>query len=144
MRAFRYLQWTVAASFGLIGLLFLLTFFEDREIPQEVTGWAESQSTPALATLIEIFALLGIAVGSIAMLARQRWGAWTHLVSNCCGISAGLFMKCQIRSARLDAVDSLLMLCIGLLYGLAFFTDALIPNQRPPNQTQSQPTGYSS
>jgi hypothetical protein len=130
----RALRLAVIVWFVLLAAMFGVGTADDQALPAEVSDWLQAQKTPWLAFGAMAFALIGSVTGSIGLLVGKRWGAWVHLLSNLTGTAAGAFAATHITSAATMTIDSLFETVSGLIYGLAFFTDALAPRNQAYNQ----------
>jgi hypothetical protein len=130
MRAQRVLRLVVIAFCILMATLVAVAFAEYDILPEVVPA----HTVPTVVSLIGVTTLLGVLVGCVAILGGKRWGAWLHLFSSAAGTCVAAFMGPQVVSAASGFIESLIMIATGLIYGLAFFTDALPldePNKAP-------------
>lgn len=134
MNPFRSLRLSVIGFFVLLTALIPIAIGDDESLPDVVREFSRSQPAPLWALAVGVVTLVGVIVGSIAMLVQKKWGAWLHLVSNGAGILVALFFGVQVMSAATTMINSLLLITSGFIYGLAFFTDAL---SRGPIQRDS-------
>lgn len=140
MSSLRALRLAVIVWFVLLAATFGIGIAEDQALPAEVSDWLHAQQTPWFAFAVMAFALVGVVTGCIGLLVGKRWGAWVHLVSNLAGTAAGVFAATHITSAATMTIGSLFETVCGLIYGLAFFTDALAPLRPPVSVTPAADT----
>jgi TctA family transporter len=142
MQRLQTLRLAVIGFLSLHAVLFALSFIEDESLPTVLRDWEHLRAAQPFPLSVAAFALINIFIGSVAILSRKKWGAWLHLVSTVVFICATAFMGVVVESAATDTIDSLSMIASGLIYGLAFFTDALSPAKKAPNQSP-EPTATS-
>jgi hypothetical protein len=110
----------------------------DAYMPEELSAWQETQlEGMEIGTMLFMLALIAVAlvsvlVATIALLLLKKWGAWLHLMSALPAFIALLMFGPIVHHPVSYIVDSIGMLVTGCLYGVAFFTDALSPGQKPP------------
>lgn len=132
---------TSALRYAVIGycVLFACTLAVSTFAPYTQTGEEIVQGAPSgtilLFSSLGVFgALIGAIVGSIAMLAHQRWGLWVHLISNLVGVTSSFGLGHVLVSSWASSLNDLLMTLSGLIYGIGFFTKALDSGNPKSNQ----------
>ena len=123
---------TTALRYAVIGycVLFACTLAISFTVPlpqsaDEIVESAPSEFIFALASFGILGALVGVVVGSLAILAHQRWGLWVHLIFNLTGVIAGFGLAGVLVSASASTLDDFLMILSGVIYGIGFSTNAL-------------------
>jgi hypothetical protein len=94
-------------------------------LPQDLQAWSDAQQLPMFVSGIFLFSFAGIIAGSVAMLAKRRWGFWLHMISNIGGVAVVPFDRAQPVTGFGLTIHSLIMIAAGIIYSLGFFTDAL-------------------
>ena len=76
------------------------------------------------------FALLGALIATLGLLAQKRWAAYGHLASTALMVAFSYTGEPVLAAGPRALVSTAIYVLSGMMYGLAFFTDALeIPEE---------------
>ena len=139
MRAFRLLRLSVIAFCVLLAMAMTLAFPLQESLPAVLREWSHSRPLRLTAFAAGMLALVGVGVGCVGLLVQKKWGAWVHFSSTALSVVADAGLGPHVMPTLSYAMEELLMLLCGLIYGLAFFTDALSADKKEPNQPPASP-----
>jgi hypothetical protein len=117
--------------FGFVSLV--IAFAGDGFLPKELADWQAAQETEEegalLLGLVLIFPLIIAWVASlVGLFLFQKWAAWLYLAGAVLG-SIFLLLDPRVESGVAAFFSDLDTLAGGLILGIAFFSNALDPDQ---------------
>jgi hypothetical protein len=120
-----------SAFFFFVGLVIVLA--GDSFLPKELTDWQAAQETDEdgalLLGLVLIFPLIIAWVASmVGLFLFQKWAAWLYLAGAVLG-SIFLLLEPNVESGVAAFFSDLDTLAGGIILGIAFFSNALEPDQ---------------
>jgi hypothetical protein len=120
-----------SAFFFFVGLVIVMA--GDSFLPKELADWQAAQETEEegalLLGLVLIFPLIIAWVASlVGLFLFQKWAAWLFLANAVLG-SALMLLEPNVESGVAAFFSGLDTLAGGVILGIAFFTDALEPDQ---------------
>ncbi len=126
----RALQLLTIAYLVLCGMSIATGLAMDDLLPAPLLEWSiESQDfsgTQLLAlSILVLYAIGALIVGSVGLLRMKRWGAWVHLSASLTGFIALPMYGPIVQHPVTSLVDGLGVLVSGCIYGVAFFSTAL-------------------
>ena len=120
-----------SAFFFFVGLVIVMA--GDSFLPKELTDWQAAQETDEdgalLLGLVLIFPLIIAWVASmVGLFLFQKWAAWLYLAGAVLG-SIFLLLEPNVESGVAAFFSDLDTLAGGIILGIAFFSNALEPDQ---------------
>lgn len=117
--------------FGFVSLV--IAFAGDSFLPKELVDWQAAQETEEegalLLGLVLIFPLIIAWVASlVGLFLFQKWAAWLYLAGAVLG-SIFLLLEPNVESGVSAFFSDLDTLAGGIILGIAFFSNALDPDQ---------------
>jgi len=117
--------------FGFVSLV--IAFAGDGFLPKELVDWQAAQETEeegaSLLGLVLIFPLIIAWVASlVGLFLFQKWAAWLYLAGAVLG-SIFLLLEPNVESGVSAFFSDLDTLAGGIILGIAFFSNALDPDQ---------------
>lgn len=138
MKSQRVLQLLTIASVVLAGMSVAINLLTDDLLPEQLLAWREAHMEQVgIGTMLFMLAAIALSlicllVATIALFLLKKWGAWLHLASGLPMFIVYPMMGPLVQHPASYLVDVIGVLVTGCLYGVAFFTDALSPGQKPP------------
>jgi hypothetical protein len=129
-----FLRVSLVALFFLLVLLIGLSFVSDKLLPDELAEWnrrnngGDLKLTDILGLLFWIGGLVLLFISMVGLFFYQRWSAWMMLFVLFVTSLQVLFSP-TVEPGLLSYLGGWADTLTGLVLGLAFFTDALSPEQ---------------
>ena len=124
-RAQRSLRLSCLTYCVLVAVTHVLAGAEVQMLPDALQVWQAANPLPDFYFVGGSLAVLGTLVGSGGLLMRKEWAAYVHLASTVLWIAFGCAAGPVVSAGLTSPLVSAIFVLAGLIYGLAFFTDAL-------------------
>jgi len=138
MNARKALRIAIAAEWALVAAGLTLAIALERFLPAPLQDFLKAESERDLQTP-EILVLIGLGVffvaflvSSIGLFALKGWARWLYLGAEVLGCVMMMFAGPSVGHAVSSAFESAATAVSGLILGIAFFTDALVPRLSAP------------
>ena len=128
----------IVLEWAAIVLSVVLAFSLERQLPDELRYWIESEDERPTSTVYDLMILLVLLplllvyiVSSVGLFFRRRWAGPLYVGSAVVMSLATVLLGPIVEHAVAAAVDDFAMLLSGVVIGLILFTDALPPAPPP-------------
>ena len=122
-RAQRALRISCLLYFVLVAANYVAAALEQEKFP---TAPQMAPTASPIYAAGSSLALLGVLIATLGLLAKKRWAAYGHVASTALMVAFCFPGEVVLAGGPRALVSTAIYVLTGIIYGLAFFTDALV------------------